>query len=259
MKRWLVAIVSLVALLVYAHRRGERHLQLVARSGLVATPAPHAAGDVERGRQLVHDVHRCDDCHGAALAGEAWVDLPLVGRFGAPSLAGGRPPWVADRAIRHGRDATGRPLVGMPSDRYASLSPSDLRDVVAYLASLPAVEQPFTSSPPGPVLVMAVGLGALSAATRERGSPAMQEGERLAATWGCIGCHQDGARSSETSPPRLDAASLESWSVADFRRAVREGLRPDGRLLSTRMPSAAFQSLGDDELDAIHRYFVGGG
>jgi hypothetical protein len=44
---------------------------------------------------------------------------------------------------------------------------------------------------------------------------------------------------------------LARWSEADFVRAMREGKRPDGRMLHPVMPWRAFAGMTDDELGAL--------
>lgn len=91
-------------------------------------------------------------------------------------------------------------------------------------------------------------------------SAALARGAHLARINGCVDCH--GADLSGTvfvdAPPfRVVASNLTSgrggvgsrYSAADFDRAIRHGLRPDGTALFI-MPSAAFHGLSDD--DAAH-------
>ena len=47
---------------------------------------------------------------------------------------------------------------------------------------------------------------------------------------------------------------LGSWSEADFVRAMRDGLRPDGAVLDETMPWRAYQRLLDEELAAMWLY-----
>src|SRR3954463_8807821 len=66
-------------------------------------------------------------------------------------------------------------------------------------------------------------------------------GEYLAKTGGCTSCH--GATLSGGQKIDQDVAlnltpgvDLGSWSQADFPKAIRTGVRPDGRILSAAMP-----------------------
>lgn len=47
---------------------------------------------------------------------------------------------------------------------------------------------------------------------------------------------------------------IGNWTEADFMRALRTGLTPDGRVLDPFMPWGAFQGLTDTDLKAIWAY-----
>jgi len=61
-------------------------------------------------------------------------------------------------------------------------------------------------------------------------------------------------------PPNLPPASnltptgLGAWSQADFFTALREGKRPDGRVLDEFMPWKSFAKMTDNELTALWLY-----
>jgi len=84
------------------------------------------------------------------------------------------------------------------------------------------------------------------------------EGERLAYIYGCLGCHGDDLngqlfgqapfiyRSTTANLARLAA----TYSDADFERAIRHGVKKDGRSVNG-MPSSSFAPMRDDELAKI--------
>src|SRR5690606_1051994 len=93
---------------------------------------PIAQGSAERGAHL-YATRGCADCHGGDLGGAKVVDEPPVGRLYGPNLTKGQGGVVADyrdedwvRAIRHGVNPQGRPLVLMPSMEYSEFSEQDL-------------------------------------------------------------------------------------------------------------------------------------
>jgi hypothetical protein len=57
-------------------------------------------------------------------------------------------------------------------------------------------------------------------------------------------------------PPasNLTPGGLVSWTHDDFRRAIREGKRPDGSVLNEFMPWQTFAKLTDLEVEAIWLY-----
>ncbi|HVO92600.1 MAG TPA: hypothetical protein VMT22_07150 [Terriglobales bacterium] len=47
---------------------------------------------------------------------------------------------------------------------------------------------------------------------------------------------------------------IGQWSEADFMRAMRTGITPDGRVLDTQMPWNAFQKITDRDLKSLWAY-----
>jgi hypothetical protein len=52
----------------------------------------------------------------------------------------------------------------------------------------------------------------------------------------------------------LTTTGLGAWTDADFIKAMRTGMRPDGRVLNTFMPWPYYAQMTDDELHAIWRF-----
>lgn len=87
------------------------------------------------------------------------------------------------------------------------------------------------------------------------------EGERLANVAGCLGCHGEDMngkpfgeaafvyRSTTANVPRL----ASSYTDADFARAIRHGVRKNGRSV-IGMPSPAFFDMRDEDLTALVSY-----
>ena len=58
-------------------------------------------------------------------------------------------------------------------------------------------------------------------------------------------------------PPRIARLGSTGWSTSDFRTAMRQGRRPDGRALREPMPWRAFAGMTDVELDALWSFING--
>ena len=91
---------------------------------------------------LPHDIQDID-----RLQGNVYMDDPAVGKVIASNLTSGQ-GGVADQytdetwvyAIRHGVRYNGKPLLFMPSSEFYFLSDADLGAVIAYVKSVPPVD-----------------------------------------------------------------------------------------------------------------------
>jgi mono/diheme cytochrome c family protein len=132
-----------------------------------------------------------------------------------------------------------------------------------------------------PVAAAALGLalsGAGSAADPPRAQERLKRGEYLATIMDCGGCHTPGALlgkpdrerdlgGSEVGfqipglgifyPPNLTSdrdTGLGTWTEADIVKAVRTGVRPDGRVLAPVMPYGHYGRLTDADANALASY-----
>jgi len=238
---------------------------------------------VERGRHLVEARYGCADCHGADFGGGTMMDFPPMGLFQGPNLTLGQGSVTADygpaewdRIVRHGLRPDGTPGV-MPSVDFVRMSDQELSDIVAFIRSRPPVDrtmEPVRFGPLGKFLLAsgklplpADGIPAHDEAHGERPPEAavtLAFGEHLAAT--CTGCHGPrlaGGPILGGDPNWLPASNLtpsadglQAWTVEDFRRLAREGLRPDGSAVQAPMTFVlpAMQRMTETEVDAIWTY-----
>ena len=239
-----------------------------------ALTIPTGAEAIARGEHLAV-TRGCTDCHAADLGGRVLVDKFPIGRLAAPNLTqgkGGVGPLDAvrmERAIRHGLGQGGRLLLFMPATDYSNLSDADVADLMAYVGTRPAVDRAMLPPVAGPLLRVlflldkaplvyalhvdhhAAHVGAVAAAATA------DYGHYMARA--CMGCHGDhfaGGHVPGTPPDFPDAANITptgigAWSKNDFITAMRQGKRPDGRVLNTFMPWKAFATMTDTEIDAL--------
>jgi len=127
---------------------------------------PPEAASVERGRHLVETVSGCGGCHGADLSGDILFEVPALGRFPAPNLTAGQggvgqtfttADWV--RALRHGVDLQGKTLMFMPSNHFYYYSDADLAAIIAYLQTVPRVDNVMPPRTMTVLTVLLVGMG----------------------------------------------------------------------------------------------------
>lgn len=284
MRKFLKWIATLLGVLVLVALLGFGLAWLKTERALARTYAVNDPPLVMRrdAATLAHGGHLfatrgCADCHGADAAGKLVFDGGPVIKLVAPNITPGGiiKGLTADRiaaAIRHGVKPDGHPMVFMPTPDFHEMSDTDVAALVAYLQSLPATANDpgrFEIRPLGRILY-ALGKFPLLPAEDVGHSPRARIGPAVAATaeygkylaQGCTGCHGKdfagqhvpGTPPSFPSARNLTPAGLGDWKEADFRRALREGRRPDGTAIDPFMPWQAFSKLSDKEIGALWAY-----
>ena len=211
LRKWLtrigiavLAVVALAATTVFALSQARLMHAYAVPAETVPIPTQPAA--IAHGYHLAI-ISGCVDCHGRDLSGRVFFESAMIGRFVAPNLtrgkggSGGRfadQDWV--RAIRHGVRPDGKPLLVMPSKEFYVLSDGDLGALIAYLETIPPVDNELPSSavsPIGRALMLAMkDLPLLSAERIDHNAPrplappvgvTVEYGKYLAVR--CTGCH----------------------------------------------------------------------
>lgn len=277
----LLLIVGLIAVAIgIAYGLSEYRL----RRTITVDPSPIA---VPAGDAAITEGHRltvargCADCHGQNMAGTTFVDEPMVGKIAASNLTSGTggvgknyTPATWARAVRHGIGSDGHSLVIMPSHEFAAMSDADMGAIIAYLQSLPAVDHvnpPISIGPLGRLLLLTGQVTVLPAEVIDHSARPAQPVVGITAEYGhylsagCSGCHGKQFSggpipgSDPSMPPAGNltpdtATGIGSWSEEDFIRAIREGKRPDGSIISDAMPWKNFSKMTDTELKALYLY-----
>lgn len=217
---------------------------------------------VERGRHLLQSRYACAECHGQNFAGGTMIDAAVMGRILGSNLTGGRGTRTAtyrpedwDRIVRHGVLPDGRPAA-MPSEDFQLMSDQELSDIVAYITSLPPVDNEVPAPTWGPIGKMLIATGRLplaadrmttSADTHPVSPPpadtTVEFGRHVAGS--CMGCHRGNYAGGPVLggdpswPPArnltIHAEGLSGWTYEQFARAMREGVRPDGTAIKPPM------------------------
>ncbi|AZE49042.1 Putative diheme cytochrome c-553 [Pseudomonas chlororaphis] len=111
-------------------------------------------------------------------------------------------------------------------------------------------------------------------AAAARFDPALvSRGEYVARVGDCVACHSLpgkapfagglematplGAIHATNVTPDRDTG-IGAYSLADFDRAVRQGVAPDGRRLYPAMPYPSYAKLSDDDMRALYAFFMKG-
>jgi len=121
------------------------------------------------------------------------------------------------------------------------------------------------------VLLLGLTAGALPAFGQAPDSAQVQRGEYIFHAGGCLGCHTDvknngvplaGGRELKTPfgsffGPNITphpTAGIGRWTEAQFRRALREGLRPDGAHYFPSFPYTSFTGITDADISDLWAY-----
>jgi mono/diheme cytochrome c family protein len=249
----------------------------------------------ERGAYLVNGIGGCNNCHtprGPGGALDPQLDKRLSGStqtFQAPQYVvkgsnltpdneTGLGRWTdldIKNALTLGKRRDGRLLApNMPSSVFGFLTLRDQDAIISYLRTIPAiknaVDKPEYKAPyeitPFP------GIKTMDEADLK---DPIKRGQYLMGLGHCMVCHSKG-----TPPDKMDyvnglggggrkfgaqqnvvAANLTtkgvaSWTFAEFKRALTEGVSRDGRKLNPPMADFAqyYKIVTDDDLNAIFAY-----
>ena len=282
--KWVgIVLVGLIGLLVVAvitsyvvtGIRGNKSYDVAVAN--LTIPTDDAS--IREGARLTA-IRACSECHGDNFEGQLLFEDPAMGSFYPSNISGGEGSKVGsysaedwDRAVRHGIDPDGKPIVVMPSAEYARISDEDMALMIAYLQSLDPVDNSPPESSLGPMgtVLVAAGMLPFAAADIDHDTPppasvsrevSAEYGEYLAAT--CTGCHkpdfsggsQLGAPADSIPPANLTpAGNLGNWTQEDFINTLRTGTTPEGKELDPdEMPWPITTLMNDDDLAAIWLY-----
>lgn len=234
--------------------------------------APADSASLARGAHL-SVIHACAECHGNNLGGQVFVDAPPFIAVASNLTSGkggiGSSYSVADwdRAIRYGVKPNGQSVfMIMPSKTLHYLDDEDTADLIAYLQSVPSVDNTLPATELRPLGNILTGAGALdpsiavhtSASRPTRVEPAATAayGKYLSSIT-CIYCHgadyAGGPPVEPDTPPAPGLAAAGNWTLEQFANTMRSGVKPDGLPMNPSvMPWPAFKSMTDLEMQAIH-------
>jgi len=275
----LIGLVLIVAVALYAIGRARIHRAYEVGENFTIPTSAEAA---ERGRLLTGSTVGCLECHSPDGSGSVFFDNePPFGTMSAPNLTtgaggvGGMTDAEWERAVRHGIGRDGRVLIIMPSHHFAWMSDEDLGAVLAYIKTLPPVDNELPARSLHPLLYVLGAAGMLGdlpveAIDHEAAHPASVAastdagyGEYLTHLATCYDCHgpaldgeSAGGPPAEVPPPNITGGGeVGGWTTEQFITAMRTGATPGGRQLDPEaMPWVFFGQMSDDDLTAIYNY-----
>lgn len=241
---------------------------------------PGDSASIERGRVLSVD---CMSCHGVGLAGKVFFNDPNIGVLPSSNLTrakGSETEHYSDKdfvkAIRHGLNKAGNKLMVMPSKSLSHMSDEDLGCLIAYINSLPKVEQTFEKRKFTFLSQVMAGAGLFGdlfhydlidhAKAQKVPSvaigPTVEYGSYLIHIHGCNDCHKKDLKGGESpdpvSPPVPDISPTGNpgkWTQEQFINVFRTGKTPEGKTLNSEfMPFAGLGAHSDTEIAAVYNY-----
>jgi mono/diheme cytochrome c family protein len=142
-----------------------------------------------------------------------------------------------------------------------------MENLIAYIRSAPPIDTETVQMQPGPMMRVMHATNSFPLVTAEfvdMNSPppgaiptddVMAYGEQRAAF--CTACHgADLTGNSMAGGPSITPheTAIGRWTEEEFARAIREGVRPDGSVISTDMPWETMSLYTDEEVHAIWTY-----
>lgn len=243
----------------------------------------------ERGSYLVNTIGACGNCHARDIAFNRTSDLAggaeenlEAGHIVMPNItpdpATGIGKWTEAEivvALRDGKRPDGS-LIGppMPTPAYRQLSDHDAEAIAAYLLSLKPVKNPLARSQYTITLPPSYG-SPITHIDEPVTTDKVAYGGYLAGFGHCVLCHTppgDGkpfnmslAYSGGREFPRFGQIApsvsrnitpdpeqgIGKWSDDDIKKAITQGIRPDGTKLAGPMPYEWYAQIAPADLDAI--------
>jgi mono/diheme cytochrome c family protein len=276
-----------------AHREDEMiRIRLLCAAGIFGLATVSTAEtQVERGEYLVRGPMGCGNCHTPQgpngpdmtkelAGGQLVIDDPTMKAYSSNITPAGEVGGWSDadlaRAIREGLRPDGT-LIGppMPFSLYKELSDTDLAAIVAFLRTLPPIENEVPESVYNIPLPPAYGPPVVHVADIPRG-PTAEYGRYMAGPVAhCLECHTPMGPQGPMYDTALGQGGFEfpgPWGVSvaanitshedglksdsdeDIARMITEGVRPDGSKMLPPMPYAYLARMTPEDLAAVIAY-----
>jgi mono/diheme cytochrome c family protein len=276
----LVSLLILANLVLYA--LGESRLKRVYTVPKELVVIPTDSESLTEGKRIFQ-YRGCEACHGKQLQGLVYLDNPAIGQVITPNLTSGGGGIGAQRtdadllqSIRHGLRPDGTPLLFMPSTEFYYLSDQDLGRAIAYVRSLPPVDNempPSRLSVTGRIVMnIAKEITFLPAELIPHAAPrpvapepeiTPEYGEYLSHS--CKVCHGLTLSGGEIpgfppewpSAPNLtsgEGGRLPAWGEEGFIQIIKTGQKHGRAINPAYMPWESYRHMTENELRAVYLY-----
>ena len=245
-----------------------------------AISIPDDSASIERGRILSVD---CRSCHGVDLGGKVFFDDPTIGVLPSSNLTRAKGSETENytnidfvRAVRHGLNKDGHKLMVMPCNSYSYMSDQDLGCLIAFINTLPPVNNTFEKRKFNFTAQVMAGAGLFGdlfhydiidhAKAQNVPSVAINNtpeyGSYLIHIHGCNDCHKKNLKGGKApdpvSPPVPDisnSGAVGRWTLEQFASVFRTGTTPEGKALNSEfMPFAGLGAHSDEEIEAVYNF-----
>lgn len=278
----LLGLLILVTLVLYG--LGQMRLKKKFDIPLQKVTIPSDAASLIEGKRIFQ-YRGCEACHGNRLEGLVYMDNPALGKVITPNFTIGQGGIGAQRtdeelarAIKHGIRSDGTPLLFMPSTEFYYLTDKDLGGVLAYIRSMPPVDN---EMPPSQLsftgfvvmnLTRDITFLPAEMIPHDESPPTISEPEvsKEYGTYLSLSCHVcHGLTLSGGQilgfPPEWPAAPnltsgegsrLPAWKEDGFIEILRTGRKHGRSISASYMPWTSYRYMTDDELRAVYLYLM---
>ncbi len=265
---------------------GLGQMRLKKKYAVAVTPVamPNDEVSLAEGKRIFQ-YRGCEACHGEELQGLVYMDNPALGQVVTPNLTTGlggigaqRTDEDLIRAIKHGIRPDSTSLLFMPATEFYFLGDADLGKTLAYILSMPPVDNTMQLSALSFTGFVAMNLvqditflPAEIIPHDQAPPPAPQPG--ITAQYGeylslsCMVCHGltlsggeiPGFPAEWPAAPNLTSGKgsrLPAWGEAGFIQLLRTGEKHGRKIGKGYMPWSSYRHMTDDELRAVYTYLM---
>lgn len=230
----------------------------------------------------IASIKGCYDCHGENYGGNIVIDDPALGRLVGPNITTGKGGLLARhgsftdedyiRAIGHGVGKNGKTLKLMPSYEYNPLSKQDMGALIAFMKSLPPVDNEPPAMELRPMAYILTNFDKFPLVVAEKVDHAAESPDmvipEISPSYGkyvavsCTGCHREDFKGGDAlipgSPPVPNitaTGNIGKWTEEQFITTLRTGVTPEGKNLDPKfMPWPMAKDLTETEIKSIYAF-----
>lgn len=271
-----ITLVSLIVVIAGAiYTVSEYKLHQTYDVPLADLVVPTDSASILEGGRLTR-IYHCEGCHGEKMAGQKFLDVPMLATLYAPNLITALPNYSnaeLDRMVRQGVHRDGRGSWMLASGMYCNMADRDMGKIVAYLRTLkPAAGPALPQNSYGPLGRTLLVAGKFTppaslidhAHSRENANAAAADTSQVGrgkyiVMSVCSGCH-GGPELKGDPDPHMNSPALiiaTAYKPEAFRHFLHTGEGGLGKKDCGRMSLMAkgfLTKLTDNEIDDVYAF-----